>query len=74
MGMGFSKEQITLAFSKVSETSQGKDISSLWPTVLCQLREDQVYGLFAIVLLSGFFFPHRKDLDGQTTVEYEDRF
>nr|GMD62647.1 crossover junction endonuclease mus81 [Ipomoea batatas] len=45
MGMGFSKEQITLAFSKVSETSQGKDISSLWPTVLCQLREDQVYGL-----------------------------
>ncbi|GAA0150027.1 hypothetical protein LIER_09055 [Lithospermum erythrorhizon] len=42
--MGFSKEEVGRVFSEVSETSQGKDIASLWPTVLCRLRENQVYG------------------------------
>ncbi|KAL7234540.1 hypothetical protein ACSBR1_018034 [Camellia fascicularis] len=43
--MGYSKEQILCAFTEVSETSQNKEISSLWPAVLCHLREEQVYGL-----------------------------
>ncbi|KAL3348367.1 hypothetical protein AABB24_021831 [Solanum stoloniferum] len=42
--MGFSKEQVIQAYSEVLETSQSKDISLLWPSVLCRLREDQVYG------------------------------
>nr|XP_023918887.1 crossover junction endonuclease MUS81 isoform X1 [Quercus suber]POF02364.1 crossover junction endonuclease mus81 [Quercus suber] len=44
MRMGYSKEQVLAAFAEVSESSQ-KEISSLWPAVLCCLREDQVYGL-----------------------------
>ncbi|KAL3537634.1 hypothetical protein ACH5RR_001000 [Cinchona calisaya] len=43
--MGFSGEQTTRAFLEASEASQTQDISSLWPAVLCHLREDQVYGL-----------------------------
>ncbi|KAL7229772.1 hypothetical protein ACSBR2_008332 [Camellia fascicularis] len=43
--MGYSKEQILCAFTEVLETSQNKEISSLWPAVLCHLREEQVYGL-----------------------------
>ncbi|XP_059651940.1 crossover junction endonuclease MUS81 [Cornus florida] len=42
--MGYSKEQILHAVSEVSETSQSKDVSSLWPAILCRLREDEVYG------------------------------
>ncbi|KAA3454110.1 crossover junction endonuclease MUS81 isoform X2 [Gossypium australe] len=42
--MGYSKEQVLSAFAEVSETSKNKEISSLWPSVLCRLREDQVYG------------------------------
>lgn len=42
--MGFSKEQVIQAYSEVLETSQNKDISLIWPSVLCHLREDQVYG------------------------------
>lgn len=42
--MGFSRQQIIHAFSEVTETSQRRDISSLWPTVLCRLREDEIYG------------------------------
>ena len=42
--MGYSKEQVLAAFAEVSESSQ-KEISSLWPAVLCRLREDPVYGL-----------------------------
>jgi crossover junction endonuclease MUS81 len=45
MGMGYSKEQVLAAFAEVSESSQKKEISSLWPAVLCRLREDQIYGL-----------------------------
>ncbi|KAI9169325.1 hypothetical protein LWI28_010726 [Acer negundo] len=41
--MGYSKEQVLHAFNEISETSQNKEISSLWPAVLCRLREDQVY-------------------------------
>ncbi|KAK4841777.1 hypothetical protein QYF36_010280 [Acer negundo] len=44
--MGYSKEQVLHAFNEVSETSQNKEISSLWPAVLCRLREDQVYGSY----------------------------
>ncbi|KAK9189222.1 hypothetical protein WN944_020628 [Citrus x changshan-huyou] len=43
--MGYSKEQVLRAFGEVSETSQHKEISSLWPAVLCRLREDEVYAL-----------------------------
>ncbi|XP_040363834.1 uncharacterized protein LOC112173800 [Rosa chinensis] len=32
------------AISEVLETSHNKEISSLWPSVLCLLREDEVYG------------------------------
>ncbi|KAL3645249.1 Crossover junction endonuclease mus81 [Castilleja foliolosa] len=42
--MGFSREQIIRAFTEVTEISPEKEISSLWPTVLCRLREDEVYG------------------------------
>ncbi|OIT34672.1 PREDICTED: crossover junction endonuclease MUS81 isoform X1 [Nicotiana attenuata] len=42
--MGFSKEQVIRAYSEVLETSKSKDISLIWPSVLCRLREDQVYG------------------------------
>jgi crossover junction endonuclease MUS81 len=45
--MGYSKEQVLAAFAEVSESSQ-KEISSLWPAVLCRLREDQVYGLHSV--------------------------
>ncbi|KAF9686409.1 hypothetical protein SADUNF_Sadunf03G0155600 [Salix dunnii] len=45
MRMGYSKEKVILAFSEVSETSQYKEISSLWPAVLCHLREDLIYGV-----------------------------
>lgn len=43
--MGYSKEKVLQAFSEVSETSQHKEILSLWPAVLCRLREDEVYAL-----------------------------
>ncbi|KAK9912942.1 hypothetical protein M0R45_036774 [Rubus argutus] len=43
--MGYSKEQIIRVFREVLETSHDKEISSLWPSVLCRLREDEVYGL-----------------------------
>ncbi|XP_017985058.1 PREDICTED: crossover junction endonuclease MUS81 isoform X1 [Theobroma cacao] len=42
--MGYSEGQVHCAFAEVSETSKNKEISSLWPAVLCRLREDQVYG------------------------------
>ncbi|KAE8038325.1 hypothetical protein FH972_010848 [Carpinus fangiana] len=45
MGMGYSKEQVLATFAEVSESSQKKEISLLWPAVLCHLREDQIYGL-----------------------------
>ncbi|GKU92226.1 hypothetical protein SLEP1_g5983 [Rubroshorea leprosula] len=44
MPMGYSKEQVLHAFSEVSETSQDREFSSLWPAVMCHLREDRVYG------------------------------
>jgi hypothetical protein len=43
--MGYSKEKVLLAFSEVSETSKYKEISVLWPAVLCHLREDLIYGV-----------------------------
>lgn len=43
-GMGYSKEHITSAFTEVSRSHPNKDASSLWPAVLCHLREEQVYG------------------------------
>ncbi|KAK7323407.1 hypothetical protein VNO77_26879 [Canavalia gladiata] len=42
--MGYSKEHIVSAFTEVSRRHPNKDISSLWPAVLCHLREKQVYG------------------------------
>ncbi|KAK6928839.1 ERCC4 domain [Dillenia turbinata] len=43
--MGYSAEQILRAVVEVSKSHQNKDISSLWPAVLCCLRENQIYGL-----------------------------
>lgn len=50
MRMGYSKNQVLDAFKEVSEDNPNKDISSLWPAVLCRLREDHVYGLVFITL------------------------
>ncbi|XP_048134489.1 crossover junction endonuclease MUS81 isoform X2 [Rhodamnia argentea] len=44
LGMGYAKEQVLHAVAEVSKTSDGSDISALWPAILCQLKEDQVYG------------------------------
>ncbi|KAL8125810.1 crossover junction endonuclease MUS81 isoform X2 [Apium graveolens] len=44
LSMGYSKEQILLAFSNVQKSSPNKNMSSLWPAVLCHLREAEVYG------------------------------
>ncbi|KAL8144470.1 hypothetical protein V2J09_017502 [Rumex salicifolius] len=43
-GMGFGKEEIFHAFAEVSKASPNRESSSLWPAVLCCLREKQVYG------------------------------
>ncbi|KAL1308940.1 hypothetical protein HN51_051577 [Arachis hypogaea] len=43
-GMGFSKEQIVSSFAEVSRSHPNEDVSSLWPAVLCHLREEQIYG------------------------------
>ena len=42
--MGFSKEQIVSSFAEVSRSHPNEDVSSLWPAVLCHLREEQIYG------------------------------
>lgn len=42
--MGYIREEVLRAFTEVAETSKKKEISSLWPAVLCSLRENQVYG------------------------------
>ncbi|XP_011655894.1 crossover junction endonuclease MUS81 isoform X2 [Cucumis sativus] len=44
MRMGYSKHQVINSFKEVSKDNPNKDISSLWPAVLCRLREDLVYG------------------------------
>ncbi|KAF3436728.1 hypothetical protein FNV43_RR19475 [Rhamnella rubrinervis] len=41
--MGYPKERILKAFREIAAPSN-RDISSLWPSVLCRLREDDVYG------------------------------
>ncbi|KAK7401305.1 hypothetical protein VNO78_12679 [Psophocarpus tetragonolobus] len=41
--MGYSKEHIIGAFTDVSRSHPNKDVSSLWPAVLCHLRDEQVY-------------------------------
>lgn len=42
--MGYSKEHILFAYSNVSKSLPHKEMSSLWPAVLCRLRETEVYG------------------------------
>lgn len=41
--MGYSKEQVTRAFIEVTEKSPNEEPSSLWLSVLCCLREVEVY-------------------------------
>ncbi|CAH1446394.1 unnamed protein product [Lactuca virosa] len=41
--MGYSKEQVIHAFSEVSKKSPNEEPSSLWLSVLCCLREVEVY-------------------------------
>lgn len=43
--MGYPKERILRAFSEVSKTSHSEDTYSLWLSILCHLREDEVYDL-----------------------------
>ena len=43
MLMGYPRERILQAFREIAEPSN-RDISSLWPSVLCRLPEDEVYG------------------------------
>lgn len=44
MKMGYSKERVLQACSEVSKTSGNKDTGSPWLSILCRLREDEVYG------------------------------
>ncbi|KAI3706050.1 hypothetical protein L1987_76303 [Smallanthus sonchifolius] len=43
--MGYSKEQVIHAFAEVAEKSPHEETSSLWLSVLCRLREAEVYNL-----------------------------
>ncbi|KAK1431401.1 hypothetical protein QVD17_07860 [Tagetes erecta] len=43
--MGYSKEQVTRAYVEVAEKSPLEEASSLWLSVLCRLREAEVYNL-----------------------------
>ncbi|CAH2077418.1 unnamed protein product [Thlaspi arvense] len=40
---GYSKEQVVAAFKEVSDGSQDKDPSTLWLSVMCHLRQAEVY-------------------------------
>ncbi|KAL0749137.1 hypothetical protein Bca101_031140 [Brassica carinata] len=40
---GYSKEQVVVAFREVSDGSQDKDPSTLWLSVMCHLRQAEVY-------------------------------
>lgn len=42
--MGFTEQDILRALSEAAEESPGKELTSLWPTVLCILRRGEVYG------------------------------
>ncbi|XP_024028051.1 crossover junction endonuclease MUS81 isoform X1 [Morus notabilis] len=42
--MGYSKDRILQACCEVSKTSGTKDTGSSWLSILCHLREDEVYG------------------------------
>ncbi|KAF5445943.1 hypothetical protein F2P56_031615 [Juglans regia] len=64
MRMGYSKDQVLSAFSEVSKSSQKKEISSLWPAVLCHLREDQVYGRGDVVGSESRLTDHSHDDGG----------
>lgn len=52
--MGYSKEEVIIAFVEVSNTSSSKDIASLWPAVLCHLKEAEVYGMFLLPYCNGY--------------------
>ncbi|PWA35310.1 restriction endonuclease, type II-like superfamily protein [Artemisia annua] len=41
--MGYTKQQVTRAFSEVAKKSPNEEASSLWLSVLCRLREVEVY-------------------------------
>ncbi|PWA60036.1 restriction endonuclease, type II-like superfamily protein [Artemisia annua] len=41
--MGYTKQQVTRAFSEVAKKSPNEETSSLWLSVLCRLREVEVY-------------------------------
>ena len=45
MKMGYPKERILKAYREVSKASHSEDMGSSWLSVLCRLREDEVYGL-----------------------------
>ncbi|KAL2898501.1 Crossover junction endonuclease MUS81 [Bienertia sinuspersici] len=41
--LGYTREQVRHALAEVSPYSPSQDLSKLWPTVLCRLREIEVY-------------------------------
>ncbi|XP_074286501.1 crossover junction endonuclease MUS81-like isoform X1 [Silene latifolia] len=43
--LGYSRKQVLHAWTEVSVSSPNQDMSTLWLTVLCRLREDEVYGV-----------------------------
>ncbi|KAF5805973.1 putative ERCC4 domain, restriction endonuclease type II [Helianthus annuus] len=45
VGMGYSKERVICAYTEVAEKSPNEETSSLWLSVLCHLREAEVYNL-----------------------------
>ncbi|KAG8363685.1 hypothetical protein BUALT_Bualt19G0048100 [Buddleja alternifolia] len=75
LGMGFSRQRIIRAFAEVREISQKKELSSLWPTVLCRLRENEIYGsssLSTSITDNHYAAPSSNKHSGQTGLSYSD--
>ncbi|XP_021774398.1 crossover junction endonuclease MUS81-like isoform X2 [Chenopodium quinoa] len=43
--LGYTSEQVLHTLAEVSVSPPTQELSTLWPTVLCHLRENEVYGL-----------------------------
>ncbi|GER48615.1 crossover junction endonuclease MUS81 [Striga asiatica] len=74
--MGFSREQINHAFNEVKGTSPKKDTSSLWLTLLCRLREDEIYAPASITksarVVSGAAPSPYQHKDGRTGIYFDE--
>ncbi|XP_057521903.1 crossover junction endonuclease MUS81 isoform X2 [Amaranthus tricolor] len=63
--LGFTREQVLRVLAEVSKCSSPETLSTIWPTVLCRLREDAVFGS-----RSGFQATVRRD-SGDASTSYE---